>query len=248
MQIPQTVKDHPYAWGIGGFLVLVLLFYWLFKPSAQAASGGDPNASYYGAAALAAQSGNQLSEAQLAGNVAVNTAQIGADVQSQAISAAQTVALAQNTSQGQTAQSYINALLSLGTVQSNNASADLRITDMAALSAASLPYTGQSVAGNISALLDLLQNPGKTLGGVTIDPTTGTAITNTGTITNTLTGQTIGNVFSPAVPAPQVPTLGPVSSPDDHVGPLNFVPTSQAASNNNTPIASLMTVGGTVAA
>lgn len=253
MEIPQTFKDHPYAWGIGGFLLLVLLFYWLFKPSATAASTTDPNAAYYNAAALAAASGNQLSSDQLAANAAVNTAQIQAGVQGQAIGAAQAIAQTQATTGAATAQDYINSLLTLGMGQLSSQNYQTMATTGSNLALAGLATgtdTGNAIAASQSAAL------------YTFDPTMTTAQANLSNSAfwrifgfNPQTGPPTGSSF---VNSPYGPTVGLPSDPSaiypNGLGPTTpppaMAPSGLQAANTNaaTPIGKVTTIGSTLAA
>lgn len=155
MEIPQTFKDHPYAWGFGGFLGLVLLFYWLFGSKSQPASNtSDYLGAYYSAQALAAQSGNQLSAQELAANAAVNTANIQAGVQTAGITAAQDIANKQTAAQATTAQDYINSLLSLGTYTQSTQANELAIAAGVA--------TGNPIPIYNAQILQAIQNPSPT--------------------------------------------------------------------------------------
>lgn len=88
MHIPETVKEHPYAWGIGAGVVVVLLVYWLFKPSQAAASGGsDYLGAYYAAEAQAAVAGNQAQAIATQAATQVNLAKIQSDTDKAAIAA-----------------------------------------------------------------------------------------------------------------------------------------------------------------
>ena len=80
--IPQWAKDHPYATGIGVFLVGLFILYELGWFGGSSSGGStDALSSYYAAEAAAAQSGNALAATQDALAAQTNQAQIAAGTQ-----------------------------------------------------------------------------------------------------------------------------------------------------------------------
>lgn len=112
MQWPQTIRDHPYVWGIGAAVVVVLVFF-VFGGSSKSQTTGNATdwlSAYYAAQANAAASGNSLAATDTAAQASTNQAEITAQT-----------AVATGQQQADVANNYINALAQIGTAQTNAA-------------------------------------------------------------------------------------------------------------------------------